>query len=150
MPVPVHSQGRRAVVLVADESSDFHQLTREALSGARLRVDLRHVETGPDCLALLRREPPHERALAPDLLLLDLNMPRLDGFEVLARIRADDRLRTLPVVVYGSSPSSADVTRMYELGCNTFIRKPPALSALRRDLRRVARYWFELALLAER
>lgn len=145
MPVPIHPQGRQGVVLVCDEESDFHQLVREALSGTRLRLELEHARSAEECLARLRTGSP-----GADLLLLDLNLPRLDGFDALARIRAEPLLRTLPVVVYASAPRAEDVRRMYELGCNTFIRKPATLPALRRDLARVVRYWFQLALIAPR
>jgi two-component system, chemotaxis family, response regulator Rcp1 len=123
------------ILLVEDNPGDA-QLVRmafaEALPSARLSV----VSDGEAALARLREEGP------PDLLLLDLNLPRLSGHEVLESVRADAGLRRLPVVVLSSSRAESDVTRSYELGANSHVAKPGDVDALFALAETLARYWF--------
>jgi chemotaxis family two-component system response regulator Rcp1 len=123
------------ILLVEDNPGDA-QLVRmafaEALPSARVSV----VTDGEAALVRLRDEGP------PDLLLLDLNLPRLSGHEVLQEIRADAALRRLPVVVLSSSEAEADVTRSYELGANSHVAKPGDVDALFALAETLARYWF--------
>ena len=123
------------ILLVEDNPGDA-QLVRmafaEALPSARVSV----VTDGEAALVRLRDEGP------PDLLLLDLNLPRLSGHEVLEEIRTDAALRRLPVVVLSSSEAEADVTRSYELGANSHVAKPGDVDALFALAETLARYWF--------
>jgi two-component system, chemotaxis family, response regulator Rcp1 len=123
------------ILLVEDNPGDA-QLVRmafaEALPSARVSV----VTDGEAALVRLRDQGP------PDLLLLDLNLPRLSGHEVLEEIRADAALRRLPVVVLSSSEAEADVTRSYELGANSHVAKPGDVDALFALVETLARYWF--------
>src|SRR3954470_11722160 len=123
------------ILLVEDNPGDA-QLVRmafaEALPSARVSV----ATDGEAALASLREEGP------PDLLLLDLNLPRLSGHEVLESVRADDGLRRLPVVVLSSSQAEADVTRSYELGASSHVAKPGDVDALFALVETLARYWF--------
>lgn len=98
---------------------------------------------------LLRRGDYDKPAAAPrpDLLLLDLNMPKLDGRQVLQQIRKDEGLRSLPVVVLTTSKQEEDIIRSYELGCNSFITKPVGVEAFMRTVRELGSYWFELVTL---
>lgn len=126
------------ILLVEDNPGDA-QLVRmafaEALPSARVSV----VTDGEAALARLRDTSP---PTLPDLLLLDLNLPRLSGHEVLEEIRADAALRRLPVVVLSSSEAEADVTRSYELGANSHVAKPGDVDALFALAETLARYWF--------
>jgi two-component system, chemotaxis family, response regulator Rcp1 len=125
------------ILLVEDNPGDA-QLVRmafaEALPSARVSV----ATDGEAALTRLRQDPSHP----PDLLLLDLNLPRLSGHEVLEAIKADAALRRLPVVVLSSSEAEADVTRSYELGASSHIAKPGDVDALFALVETLARYWF--------
>ena len=87
------------------------------------------------------------RAPRPDLMLLDLNMPKLDGRQVLQQVRQDARLRRLPIVVLTTSKQEEDIVRSYDLGCNSFITKPVDLNAFIRTVKQLGSYWFELVTL---
>jgi CheY-like chemotaxis protein len=146
MSIPIFKQGRRAVVLLSDDDGDFHELAQDAFASQQLAVDLHHVGTGEACLSFLR-SPAAAGAPRPDLLMLDMNMPRGDALQVLCQVRADPGLRTLPVVICSASARQEDVDRMYACGCNSFIPKPGTLAGMRRTMSRLARYWFDVAVL---
>lgn len=111
------------LLLVEDDPGDV-LMTREALSEWKFLNHLHVVSNGEEALAYLRREPPHEDAPRPDLILLDLNLPRVDGREVLASVKADPDLRRIPVVVLTTSDAEADVLRSYDLHANAYVTKP--------------------------
>ena len=99
------------------------------------------VEDGEQALAYLQREPPYDQAVAPDLVLLDINMPRKDGFELLGDIKADAPLRRLPVVMLTTNENQTDVDRAYETGAAGYITKPVLYDELEKVLERFAEYW---------
>ena len=138
---------RPITILMADDDSDDRQLTEEALEDARLINDIRFVENGEELLDYLRRQgkyaPPVE-APRPGLILLDLNMPRKDGRTVLAEIKQDPDLRTIPVVVLTTSKSDEDIYRSYDLGVNSYVVKPVTFEALVDTLQTLEKYWFEI------
>ena len=107
------------VLLVEDDPGDV-LMTREALQGPELTV----VSNGEEALAVLRKEGSHAAAPTPDLVLLDLNLPRLNGREVLREVKGDPHLRSIPVVVLTTSDAEADVRGSYELHANAYVRKP--------------------------
>jgi len=111
------------VLLVEDDPGDVLMI-REAFEENRVRNELHVCPDGEDALRFLRREGPHEGAPRPDLVLLDLNLPRRDGREVLAEIKADERLRTIPVVILTTSEAEEDVLRSYALHANAYVTKP--------------------------
>lgn len=134
-------------ILMADDDADDRQLTREALEDARLVNDMRFVEHGEELLEYLRRQgkyAPPAQAPRPGLILLDLNMPRKDGREVLKEIKQDPDLRTIPVVVLTTSKSDEDIYRSYDLGVNSYIVKPVTFEALVDVLVTLEKYWFEI------
>lgn len=140
--------GRRpAVVLLVEDNEDHVFLTRESFAAARVRVDLHHVETGDQALRFLRRQPPYENAPWPDLVLLDLHMPRMNGYEVMQEISADPELQSLVVVVLTTSADEVDVQRMYALGCRSYLVKPISFEEFTRMVARLGDYWFELVVL---
>lgn len=144
---PLSKQGREAVVLLVEDNPDHAFLTQEAFEEAQQKVRLLHVDNGENCLAFLRRQPPYDSAPRPDLILLDIHMPRMNGFEVMEAIVKDDALRGIPVVVLTTSAESLDVNRMYKLGCNSYLVKPGDFDIFTAAIRQLAEYWFNLVLL---
>ena len=111
------------VLLVEDDTGDV-LLTREAFEDHKLQNNLHVVNNGVDAMTFLRKEGEHAGAPTPDLVLLDLNLPRMDGREVLAAIKGDDELRRIPVVVLTTSEAEEDVLRSYHLYANAYVTKP--------------------------
>jgi CheY-like chemotaxis protein len=116
-PAPV------VVLLVEDDPGDLLMI-REAFEENKVRNELHVCSDGEEALAFLRQEGHHAAAPRPDLVLLDLNLPRKDGREVLAEVKADERLRTIPVVVLTTSDAEEDVLRSYALHANAYVTKP--------------------------
>ena len=135
-------------ILMADDDEEDCELARDALQDARLANEMRFVYDGQELIDYLRREGPYADPAAdaprPGIILLDLNMPKKDGREALAEIKADESLRQIPVVVLTTSKDEEDVLRTYELGVNSFITKPVTFAGLVDAMRGFARYWFEL------
>jgi CheY-like chemotaxis protein len=131
------------ILLVEDNPGDA-RLTREALAQSKVRNQIHHVKDGEQCVAFLRREPPYEEAPRPDLILLDLNLPRLDGREVLEDIKNDPDLVHIPVVILTSSQAEEDILRSYRLHANCFITKPVDLDQLSRVVHGIEQFWFTL------
>lgn len=140
--------GRRtAEILLAEDNEDDVFLMREAFKRSPLPVNLHTVENGVECLAFLRKEGRHAGMPTPDLLLLDLNMPVMDGRQLLATMVADPRLKTLPVVVLTTSENKRDVRQMYELRCSTYIVKPLDFEDFEKLIELICQYWFATATL---
>lgn len=131
------------ILLVEDNPGDV-RLTREALLESELNIELHVVHDGEDALAFLRREGAYVDSRRPDLVLLDLNLPKLDGREVLARIRADVNLRRIPVVVLTVSTVEEDVLRSYDLAANCYISKPIDLDQFVTVVRAIEQFWFQI------
>jgi len=131
------------ILLVEDNEGDA-RLTREALKGGRLRNTLHHVEDGVEAMAFLRREGPFANGPRPDLILLDLNLPRMDGREVLAAIKRDDDLRHIPVIILTTSNDDKDVLRAYHLHANCFITKPVDLDRFLEVVRSIETFWLTI------
>lgn len=136
-------------ILMAEDDPDDRVLTREAMESAHVVNDLRFVNDGQYLMDYLRREGDYAGALdadapMPGIILLDLNMPRMDGREALAEIKADPRLRKIPVVVLTTSKADEDIVETYDLGVNSFITKPVTFTALVEVMRTWSRYWFEI------
>jgi len=139
---------RPVVILMADDDEDDRLLAREALAEARVPGDFRSVPDGERLLDYLYQREQYAdpvRAPRPGLVLLDLNMPRMDGREALRRIRADPAFRSLPVVVMTTSRAASDVARGYESGANTVITKPVTFDGMVDVMRALGRYWLEVA-----
>jgi CheY-like chemotaxis protein len=116
--------GRPIEILLVEDSPSDTELTIEALAGAKVANRLSTVEDGVQAMEFLRRKGAYAQAPRPDLILLDLNLPRKDGREVLAEIRADEKLTTIPVVVLTTSQAEKDVLHAYALHANCYITKP--------------------------
>ncbi len=131
------------ILLVEDNPGDV-RLTREALAEAKVRNNLAVASDGVEALAYLRREPPHENATRPDLVLLDLNLPRKDGREVLGEIKADPDLRRLPVVVLTTSTAEQDILESYNLYANCYINKPVDLEQFLGIVTSIEDFWLTI------
>lgn len=140
-------------ILLAEDDEEDAQMTLEALKKNRLGNDVRVARDGEEVMDYLRREGKWANgadAPTPGLILLDLNMPRKDGREVLAEIKSDSRLRHIPVIVLTTSKAEEDIVRSYDLGVNSFITKPVTFAGLADAMRVVSEYWFEIVELPAR
>jgi len=142
----VTSPELRRLLVVEDSESDV-ELLREALADSEPRVEMDIVRHGEDALAFLRREGQFTGAAAPDLVVLDLNLPRMGGFEVLRALRADvdPRLRRLPVVVFTTSGATSDVETAYDLHASSFVTKPTAFEHYLDTVRAFREFWLRVA-----
>jgi chemotaxis family two-component system response regulator Rcp1 len=131
------------ILLVEDNAGDA-RLTLEAFKEAKVINHLTVVNDGVKALAYLRREDPYADAIAPDLILLDLNLPRMDGREVLAAIKSDEHLMKIPVVVLTTSASQDDVARAYGSHANCYITKPVDLDQFLRVVHSIESFWLSL------
>lgn len=131
------------ILLVEDDPADAG-LTRAALSQARILCNLHHVADGVEALAFLRQEGAYADAPVPHLMLLDLNMPRMGGREVLRAMRADEKLQRIPVVVLTTSDVEADIETSYNLGANSFITKPVDIDQFIDAIKALGNYWFSI------
>jgi CheY-like chemotaxis protein len=134
------------ILLVEDNPGDV-ELTRIAFREANVRNPLRVVADGVQAMAYLRQEPPFEDAMRPGLILLDLNLPRVDGREVLQTVKSDPDLRRIPVCVMSSSRQDSDVLRSYDLHANSYISKPVAITSLVQIVTQLIEYWLRTVLL---
>lgn len=131
------------ILLIEDNPGDV-ELTREALTESAVRSSINVVRDGESALAFLRRQGPYAHAPRPDLILLDLNLPGLDGRAVLTAIKADPLLRAIPVVVLSSSEAEDDVTRAYELLANCYVAKPVSFGRFSEVIRAIEQFWFSV------
>lgn len=133
-------------ILLADDDEDDQQFVREAMAEGRLANRLVCVSDGEELLAYLRdaRAGGESDGCRPGLVLLDLNMPRMDGREALRRLKSDPDLRRIPVVVLTTSKAEEDIVRSYDLGANSFVTKPVTFEGLVGVMKSLGRYWFEI------
>ena len=138
---------RPITILMAEDDPEDQMLVREGLAESRLANDLHMVENGEELMDYLRRSGKFsdpDQSPCPGLILLDLNMPRMNGREALELIKADPDLCSIPVVVLTSSKSEEDILRSYNLGANSYITKPVTFEALAHILKILGKYWFEI------
>ena len=143
--------GRPAIILLAEDDPGDQELTRRALEEGKIRNELHIVKDGEEALDYLLHRGPYANPTTsprPDLLLLDLNMPKIDGRQLLQRIRADERLRRLAVVVLTTSQDEADIIRTYDLGANSYITKPMELRKFIQVIQALETYWFQVVVLS--
>ncbi len=143
-------KAKPVIILLAEDDRGSQELTRRALGEGKIRNELRILEDGEEALAYLFRRGKYKDPATsprPDLLLLDLNLPRVDGREVLEQIRADSKLRRMAVVVLTTSRREEDILRSYELGCNSFITKPMDINQFMQVIQALERYWFQIVVL---
>jgi len=131
------------ILLIEDNAGDA-RLAREALRDAKVRNHLSWMPDGVEALAFLRREGRHAAAPRPDLILLDLNLPRKDGREVLSELKADPGLKRIPVVILTTSQAEEDVLRAYHLNANCYISKPVDLDQFMKVVKTIEDFWLTI------
>ncbi|HDR73931.1 MAG TPA: response regulator [Methanoculleus sp.] len=131
------------ILLVEDNPGDV-RLTKEALREGKVRNNLHTVMDGEEAMAFLRKEGKHAGAPRPDLILLDLNLPRKDGREVLAEIKDDEELKSIPVVILTTSQAEEDVARTYNLHANCYITKPVDLEQFLHVVHSIEQFWLSV------
>jgi CheY-like chemotaxis protein len=132
------------ILLVEDNPGDA-RLTREAFAQGNVKTNLHHARDGEQAVAFLRRQGTYKDAPTPDLVILDLNLPRRGGREVLEDVKSDPALRQIPVIVLTSSQAQEDVLHSYRLHANCFITKPGDLETLIHVAQSIEEFWFRLA-----
>jgi len=136
-----NSMLREYPILLVEDNQDDIVITRRAMTKGRIRNKLYIVHDGEEAIEFFRKKGRHKDAPTPALVLLDLKMPKLDGFEVLREIKRDDELKTIPVIVLTSSGSDADIERAYKLGCNNYIVKPVSFENFIKTVVEIKQYW---------
>jgi chemotaxis family two-component system response regulator Rcp1 len=131
------------ILLVEDSPGDV-RLTRELLKDSKVRNTLVAVDDGVEAMALLRREGKYRDAPRPDLILLDLNLPRKDGREVLAELKQDPELKRIPIVVLTSSKADTDVLKTYNLHANCYVTKPVGLEQFATVVKSIEDFWLAI------
>jgi chemotaxis family two-component system response regulator Rcp1 len=133
-PKPIH------ILMVEDDPADV-RLTREALKNKKVHTTMDTVEDGMEAMAYLRKEGPYANMSRPDLILLDLNMPRMDGREVLVEIQKDPKLRRIPVMVLTTSEGEEDILTAYDMNANCYITKPVDWKQFIRVVELIEDFW---------
>ena len=144
------ASSRVAEILLAEDNPDDVFFTREAFDSARVRVNLHHVDNGVKCLQFLRKQNEYAGMPSPDLILLDMHMPLMNGAEVLNAIVSDEQLRHIPVVVLTTSNEAADIQRMYKMRCNAYLTKPVNFDNFTKAIAQLTDFWFNLVVLPPR
>jgi two-component system, chemotaxis family, response regulator Rcp1 len=131
-------------ILLVEDNPGSVRLTQEALTDGKLHHHMNAVEDGVEAMEYLRREGRYAGAPRPDLILLDLNLPRKDGREVLAEIKRDESLKTIPVVILTTSAAEEDIIKSYKLNANCYITKPVDLEQFIKVVKAIEGFWFEI------
>ena len=144
----VEARGRPAeLLLIEDNFGDVH-LTREAFRSARVNNNLAVARDGEEAMAMLRRTGGFADQPTPDVILLDLNLPRMDGREVLQAIKGDPDLRRIPVIILSSSKAEVDILKTYDLGANGYIVKPVTFERLQDIVASIETFWIQVVVLS--
>ena len=136
-------------ILMAEDNPGDARLAKEALSEGKVINNLHVVADGVEALAFLNKEAPYENAVRPDIILLDLNMPRMDGRELLANIKADPVFKRIPVVILTTSKAEEDIVRSYDLHANCYITKPVDLDQFITVVKAIEDFWFTVVKLPD-
>jgi CheY-like chemotaxis protein len=141
--------GNSLQVLLVEDSPGDVRLTKEAFRDANMAIQLHVATDGVEAMAFLRHEGAHLHAPRPHLILLDLNLPKMDGREVLSQIKADDNLKTIPTVILTTSESEADIVKSYQLQANCYLSKPVQLDAFESLVGSINDFWLTKAKLPQ-
>ena len=147
--IPIGGGGMPIEVLLVEDSPGDVRLTQEAFRGANVSIKLHVACDGVEAMTFLRQEGAHVRAPRPDLILLDLNLPKMDGREVLAHIKEDDSLKTIPTVILTTSEAEEDVVKSYQLQANCYLSKPVQLDAFESLVKSINDFWLTKAKLPQ-
>ena len=135
------------IILIAEDDEDDRMFTKEAFDESLINHEIRFVNDGIELLDYLKRRNKYSDPVLsprPSIILLDLNMPKMDGREALREIKSDSQLRTIPVVVLTTSKAEQDIVKTYDLGVNCFITKPVSFTAFLEVTRTLGHYWFDI------
>jgi two-component system, chemotaxis family, response regulator Rcp1 len=147
-PGPMNvTNGRAIEILLVEDSPSDTELTLEALKAGKIANHLSIVEDGVQAMEFLRRQGPYADVPRPDLIMLDLNLPRKDGREVLAELKSDPGLRSIPVVVLTTSRNDVDVLRVYQLNGNCYITKPVDFNQFLEVVKSIGKFWLSVVTL---
>jgi chemotaxis family two-component system response regulator Rcp1 len=135
------------ILLVEDNPGDV-RLTREALRDAKVRTNLHVAADGVEAMAFLHKEGEHGQALRPDLIFLDLNLPRKSGREVLEEVKHDELLKHIPVVILTTSQAERDILESYRIGANAYVAKPVDLEQFLKVVQSIEQFWLEIVQLS--
>jgi len=136
-----NGKGKPIEILIVEDNPGDVRLTKEALAEGKVLNKLTVVQDGVEALALLRRQGKFAEAARPDLILLDLNLPKKDGREVVAEVKKDPDLRSIPVVILTSSQAEQDIVKTYNLGANCYITKPVNLDQFLSVVKSIEKFW---------
>jgi chemotaxis family two-component system response regulator Rcp1 len=142
-------EGRPVRILLVEDNPADVRLTQEAMKEAKVRNELNVAQDGEEALAFLHKEGKHKDAKRPDVILLDLNLPRKSGLEVLKEIKGDDELKAIPVVVITSSKAEHDIVRTYNLHANCYVSKPVDLTQFLEVVKSIEDFWLSIVRLPE-
>lgn len=143
-PDPIPRNERKAEILLVEDNPADIELTRESLDEARVLSNLHVARDGVEAMEFLNREGDRADAPVPDLVLLDLNLPRKDGRDVLLECKEDEELRKIPVVVLTSSEAESDVLKAYDLHANSYVVKPVGLDEFVEMMRQIGGFWLRI------
>ena len=146
----IGENGTAIQVLLVEDSPGDVRLTREAFREANMNIQLHVASDGVEAMAFLKQEAPHIGVPRPDLILLDLNLPKMDGREVLANIKADDTLKTIPTVILTTSEAEADIVKSYQLQANSYLSKPVEFEDFESLVKSINEFWLIKAKLPQR
>ena len=144
----VRERSKPMEVLLVEDSPGDVRLTQEVFRNANNAVHLHVATDGVEAMTFLKREGPHAHAPRPDIILLDLNLPRIDGREVLAQIKQDGNLRMIPTIILTTSDAEADILKSYQLQANCYLSKPVELDAFERVVKSIDEFWLTQVKLA--
>jgi CheY-like chemotaxis protein len=138
------NSGRLIEILLVEDNPGDVRLTKEALRDAKVRNTMETVPDGVEAMAFLRKEGRYQHSTRPDLILLDLNLPKKSGLEVLQEVKADEDLKRIPVVVLTTSQAEQDIVRSYDSHANAYITKPVELSQFIAVVKAIEDFWLEI------
>jgi CheY-like chemotaxis protein len=148
MPAP--ERGRPIEILLVEDSPTDAMMTQEAFESSKPLNRIHIVDNGEAALAFLRRKGPYKERPRPDLILLDLNLPKKNGREVLQEIKSDDQLRSIPVVILTSSRAEEDIAEAYDLHANCYVTKPVGFHGLAQCVQSISDFWFSVVTMPPR
>ena len=138
------SMGEVVDILLVEDNEGDARLAKEAMRDSKLRNNLHHVADGEEAMAFLKKEGKYSKVPRPDLILLDLNLPKKDGRQVLAEIKGDDRFKRIPVVILTVSSAEEDILKSYNLHANCYITKPIDLGQFMKVVRSIEDFWLTI------
>jgi len=149
IPRSIGDAGRPLEVLLVEDSPGDVRLTHEAFRDANKAIRMHVASDGVEAMAFLKHQHGYEDAPRPDLILLDLNLPKMDGREVLSQIKMDDRLKTIPTIILTTSEAQADIVKSYQLQANCYLTKPVQLEAFEGLVTSINDFWLTKAKLPQ-